>query len=137
MKFVNYAIQITPNLKNTPSVLLQATDSTLYVNSITICNMSLNNIRFNLQMVTTGSDGSSVSGFVLQNLDIPVKTDLDKNSKSTINLVSAFGLEIFLPVTITSEVTYKTKLMGFSNGVQQTFDSTITYTSFVETANYS
>ena len=67
MKFVNYAIQITPNLKNTPSVLLQATDSTLYVNSITICNMSLNNIRFNLQIVTTGSDGSSVSGFVLQN----------------------------------------------------------------------
>ena len=111
--------------------------NTVYINSLTICNTSLNNIRFNLQIVITGSDMSSTTSFILQNLDIPAKTSLNENIKSTVNLISEFGLEIFLPVTVTNGVTYKSKLVGFSNGEQQTFDCVINYTSYMEIINYS
>ena len=137
MNFVKLANHIIPNLKNVPSVLLESVINTVYINSLTICNTSLNNIRFNLQIVITGSDMSSTTSFILQNLDIPAKTSLNENIKSTVNLISEFGLEIFLPVTVTNGVTYKSKLVGFSNGEQQTFDCVINYTSYMEIINYS
>lgn len=137
MNFVKLANHIIPNLKNVPSVLLESDINTVYINSLTICNTSLNNIRFNLQIVITGSDMSSTTSFILQNLDIPAKTSLNENIKSTVNLISEFGLEIFLPVTVTNGVTYKSKLVGFSNGEQQTFDCVINYTSYMEIINYS
>ena len=113
MNFVKLANHIIPNLKNVPSVLLESDINTVYINSLTICNTSLNNIKFNLQIVITGSDMSSTTSFILQNLDIPAKTSLNENIKSTVNLISEFGLEIFLPVTVTNGVTYKSKLVGF------------------------
>jgi hypothetical protein len=137
MNFVKLANHIIPNLKNVPSVLLESDINTVYINSLTICNTSLNNIKFNLQIVITGSDMSSTTSFILQNLDIPAKTSLNENIKSTVNLISEFGLEIFLPVTVTNGVTYKSKLVGFSNGEQQTFDCVINYTSYMEIINYS
>lgn len=133
MNFVNYSTGILPNLNYNQQIILQSTVHTLYVDSITICNRSNNDIRINLVKKIIGSDSSSTQGFMIYNVEVQAPVTGKTDSKSTINLVSLFGLKIFLPVMSTSGITYTTELMCYSNGINQNFDCTVDYTTFVET----
>lgn len=133
MNFINYSTAILPNLKYNQQIILQSTIHTLYVDSITICNRSLNDIRINLIKKIIGSDSSSTQGFMLNNVEVQAPVTGKADNNSTINLVSLFGLKIFLPVMVTNGVTYTTELICYSNGIGQNFDCTVDYTTFVET----
>jgi hypothetical protein len=133
MNFVNYSTGILPNLNYNQQIILQSTVHTLYVDSITICNRSNNDIRINLVKKIIGSDSSSTQGFMINNVEVQAPVTGKTDSKSTINLVSLFGLKIFLPVMSTSGITYTTELICYSNGINQNFDCTVDYTTFVET----
>lgn len=124
------------------SIILQASTSTLYVNSITVCNTTANNIGINLQRAvirTAPAQTTTVQQvFLVQNFSLPTKTNIDITNKNTANLVSLFGLEIFLPLIWTKTIsgityTYTSALLCFSNTTTQLFDCTVDYTTFVET----
>ena len=134
MNFVNYNTSILPGLNFSQQVILGSSLNTLYVNSITICNQSNNDIRVNLIKKVTGTDGSSAQGFIINNVEVQAPVTAKKDSKSTINLVSLFGLNIYLPVMVKAGVTYTTELICYSNGINQNFDCTVDYTTFIETA---
>ena len=134
MNFVNYNTSILPGLNFSQQVILGSSLNTLYVNSITICNQSNNDIRVNLIKKVTGTDGSSTQSFIVNNVEVQAPVTAKKDSKSTINLVSLFGLNIYLPVMSTSGITYTTELICYSNGINQNFDCTVDYTTFIETA---
>jgi hypothetical protein len=134
VNFVNYNTSILPGLNFNQQVILGSSLNTLYVNSITICNQSNNDIRINLIKKITGTDGSSTQGFIINNVEVQAPVTAKKDSKSTINLVSLFGLNIYLPVMVKAGVTYTTELICYSNGINQNFDCTIDYTTFIETA---
>lgn len=145
MNFTKYETVIFNDLNKfdeIESVILESVSSSLlvnslYVNSITVCNKSSNNIRINLQKAITGSDDSIMTGFLIQNLDLPTNSNLDINKKSTVNLISLFGLDVFLPTSTKDGVTYTTSLLCYSNAVTQIFDCTVDYTVFVEPRNYN
>lgn len=134
MNFVNYDTSILPGLNFNQQVILGSSLNTLYVNSITICNQSNNDIRVNLIKKVTGTDGSSTQSFIVNNVEVQASVTAKKDSKSTINLISLFGLNIYLPVMVKAGVTYTTELVCYSNGVNQNFDCTVDYTTFIETA---
>ena len=134
MNFVNYNTSILPGLNFSQQVILGSSLNTLYVNSITICNQSNNDIRVNLIKKVTGTDGSSTQSFIVNNVEVQAPVTAKKDSKSTINLVSLFGLNIYLPVMVKAGVTYSTELVCYSNGINQNFDCTVDYTTFIETA---
>jgi hypothetical protein len=133
VNFVNYNTSILPGLNFSQQVILGSSLNTLYVNSITICNQSNNDIRVNLIKKVTGTDGSSTQSFIVNNVEVQAPVTAKKDSRSTVNLVSLFGLKIFLPVMSTSGITYTTELICYSNGINQNFDCTVDYTTFVET----
>ena len=133
MNFVNYDTSILPGLNFNQQVILGSSLNTLYVNSITICNQSNNDIRINLIKKVTGTDGSSTQSFIVNNVEVQAPVTAKKDSKSTINLVSYFGLNIYLPVKVKTGVIYITELICYSNGINQNFDCTVDYTTFVET----
>ena len=134
MNFVNYDTSILPGLNFNQQIILGSSLNTLYVNSITICNQSNNDIRVNLIKKVTGTDGSSTQSFIVNNVEVQAPVTAKKDSKSTINLISLFGLNIYLPVKINAGVTYTTELICYSNGINQNFDCTVDYTIFIETA---
>lgn len=134
MNFVNYDTSILPGLNFNQQVILGSSLNTLYVNSITICNQSNNDIRVNLIKKVTGTDGSSTQSFIVNNVEVQAPVTAKKDSKSTINLISLFGLNIYLPVKVKTGVTYITELICYSNGINQNFDCTVDYTIFIETA---
>ena len=134
MNFVNYDTSILPGLNFNQQVILGLSLNTLYVNSITICNQSNNDIRVNLIKKVTGTDGSSTQSFIVNNVEVQAPVTAKKDSKSTINLISLFGLNIYLPVKVKTGVTYITELICYSNGINQNFDCTVDYTIFIETA---
>ena len=133
MNFVNYNTSILPGLNFNQQVILGSSLNTLYVNSITICNQSNNDIRINLIKKITGTDGSSTQDIIVDKVEVQAPVTAKKDSKSTINLVSLFGLNIYLPVMVKAGVTYTTELVCYSNGINQNFDCTVDYTTFIET----
>jgi hypothetical protein len=133
VNFVNYDTSILPGLNFNQQVILGSSLNTLYVNSITICNQSNNDIRVNLIKKVTGTDGSSTQSFIVNNVEVQAPVTAKKDSKSTINLISLFGLNIYLPVKVKAGVTYTTELICYSNGINQNFDCTVDYTIFIET----
>lgn len=134
MNFVNYSTAILPNLNyDKQQIILQSTIYSLYVNSITICNKSINDIRVNLVKKIIGNGPNIKEGFIINNVEVQASITGKTDTKSTVNLISLFGLNLFLPVMTTAEGTYTTELICYSNGINQNFDCTIDYTTFVET----
>jgi hypothetical protein len=133
MNFIDYLTSPFPNLNNSEEIILQSSFKTLYVNSITICNVSVNDIRINLVKRVIGSDASQKDTFMVKNLLVSPITSLDKDSKSTVNLISLYGLDIFLPSNTINEVVYNTQLICYSHSATQKFDCTVDYSVFVET----
>jgi len=133
MNFVNYSTELFPNLTYNQQVILQSTTNTIYVDSITVCNTSSNDIRVNLIKKTIGSDSSSTQSFLVKNLEVQAPATGKTSSTSTINLVSFFGLQIFLPVNIVNGITYRNELIIYSNGINQNYDCSVDYSVFVET----
>lgn len=130
MNFVNYATVAFPNLTNNQQMILQSSANTIYIDSITICNISSNAIRISLLKKTIGNDGSSTQALLIKNLEIPMSA---ADKISTVNLVSYFGLNEFLPVYTTNSITYTSQLIIYSNGINQNFDCSVNYSVFVET----
>lgn len=133
MNFVKYSCASFPNLANVPQVILQSTVHTLHVDSIIICNLSNNDIRINLIKKIIGSDSSLTQTFITKNILVESSTTAKIEARSTVNLVSLFGLTMFLPVFTASGITYTTGLSCYSNGITQNFDCAVDYTIFVET----
>jgi hypothetical protein len=133
MNFVNYSTALFPNLTYNQQVILESTTNTIYVDSITICNTSSNDIRINLIKKIVGSNSSANQSFLVKNLEVQAPVSGKPSSTSTVNLVSLFGLQIFLPVTIVSGVTYTSSLIIYSGGINQNYDCTVDYSVFVET----
>lgn len=133
MNFVNYSTELFPNLTYNQQVILQSTTNTIYVDSIILCNTSSNDIRINLIKKIVGSDSSTNSSFLVKNLEVQAPATGKTSSTSTINLVSFFGLQIFLPVNIVNGITYTSQLIIYSNGINQNYDCSVDYSVFVET----
>ena len=92
MNFVNYSTSIFPNLNYNQQIILQSSIHTLFVNSITICNKSNNDIRINLVKKIIGSDSSTNQGFIVNNIEVQAPITGKTDSKSTINLISLFPI---------------------------------------------
>lgn len=123
MGFVNLLSNVLPNLGVAKHIILESTDNTIHVNSITVCNISKNDIRVSLVKKITDSNLNSKESFVIKDLQV----------KRTVNLVDAFGLDIFLPTFTENDMLHTTKLICYSNGVAQNFDLTVDYSTFIET----
>lgn len=130
MNFINYATISFANLTYNQQIILQSTVNTIHIDSITVCNVSSNDIRINLVKKTIGSDLSSNQVFLVKNFEIPVAA---ADKISTVDLVSYFGLNEFLPVSTTNGVTYTSQLIIYSNGINQNFDCSVNYSILVET----
>lgn len=130
MNFINYATIAFANLTYNQQIILQSTANTIHIDSITVCNVSSNDIRINLVKKTIGSDLSSSQVFLVKNFEIPVAA---ADKISTVDLVSYFGLNEFLPVSTTNGVTYTSQLIIYSNGINQNFDCSVNYSILVET----
>jgi hypothetical protein len=133
MNFVEYLPKIHINIGNTPKVIIESNVNTLYINSISICNKTINDIRISLVKRIKGDDFSVKEGFICENIKINSPTSKESNVKSTINLISHFGLTTFLPVFKENEINYTCELLCYSNGITQKFDCIVDYTNFVET----
>lgn len=114
MNFVEYDSLIFANLADQKVVLLSA-ENTVFLNAVNICNTSLEDLRINLKTVRL-LDSPSVENFNVHNV-------LIKPNQSC-NLVSLFGLEIFLRDG--------DSLLCFSGGYTQVFDCTVCYTKLNE-----
>ncbi len=130
MNFINYATISFPNLTYNQQIILQSTANTIHIDSITVCNISSNDIRINLVKKTIDRDLSSSQVFLVKNFEIPVAA---ADKISTVDLVSYFGLNEFLPVSTTNGVTYTSQLIIYSNGINQNFDCSVNYSILVET----
>lgn len=128
--FINYAPALFPNLTYNQQVILESSANTIYVNSITVCNTSSNDIRINLIKKIIGSNLSSDQTFLIKNFEIPMPAT---NKISTVELVSYFGLNEFMPVYTVNGITYTGQLIIYSNGINQNFDCSVNYSAFVET----
>ena len=133
MNFINYSTSLFPNLTYNQQVILESTANTIYVDSITVCNTSSNDIRINLIKKTIASNSSANQSFLVKNLEVQAPVSGKTSSTSTVNLVSLFGLQIFLPVRIVSGVTYTSSLIIYSGGINQNYDCSVDYSIFVET----
>jgi len=133
MNFINYSTVSFPNLTYDKQVILKSTTHTMYVNSITVCNISSNDIRINLIKKIIGSDLSTKETFLVKNIEVQAPVTGKTCSTSTINLVSLFGLQIFLPVNTINGITYTSELIIYSNGINQNYDCSVDYSEFIET----
>ena len=68
MNFISYSTVSFPNLTYDKQVILKSTAHTMYVNSITVCNISSNDIRINLIKKIIGSDLSIKETFLVKNI---------------------------------------------------------------------
>jgi hypothetical protein len=122
--FVNYSSNIFPSVTNIPTTILTANTNVIVVNSITICNLGIENIRFNLQKVRTIGTTQATISYVNQ---------FEIQTYNTVDIVAQFGLQIYLQYSITPSIS--DSLVCFSNGYTQTFDCEITYTILNELPN--
>lgn len=133
MNFISYSTALFSNLTYDKQVILQSTTHTIYVDSITVCNTSNNDIRINLIKKIVGSDSNTKETFLVKNIEVPAPVTGKTSSTSTINLVSLFGLQIFLPVNTINGITYTSELIVYSNGINQNYDCSVDYSIFIET----
>lgn len=120
MVFVDYLSSPFANLANDKQMILSATSNTLVVNSIMVCNLGSQNIRFNLKKLR--SNGIPVEIFYLNELEI--------KAYQTIDIIKELGFDIFLQYQQTPEI--NDSLICFSNGINQKFDCEICYTKLNE-----
>lgn len=113
MNFVEYDSLIFSNLADQKVALLSA-ENTVFLNAVNVCNTTIEDIRVNLKTVRLLSD--PIENFNVHNV-------LIKPNQSC-NLVSLFGLEIFLRDG--------DSILCFSGGYTQQFDCTVCYTKFNE-----
>lgn len=133
MNFVEYSTDLYSDLSHIPTIILQSEANTLYVNSITICNTSTNDIRINLTKTVLNGLSPTASVFIAKNILIPSVGSGKANNINTINLVKLLGLDLFLPVNVVDTVLHTTVISCYSNGIGQNFDCTVDFTSFNET----
>lgn len=120
MVFVDYLSSPFANLANNKQMILSATSNVLVVNSIIVCNLGGQNIRFNLKKVR--SQITPVEIYYLNELEI--------KAYQTIDVIKELGFNIFLqyqPLPAISD-----SLVCFSNGLNQKFDCEVCYSSLNE-----
>ena len=114
--FINYSSNVFAGITNTPTTILTADTHVIVVNSINVCNLGTENIRFNLQKLRTQATPATISyvnQFEIQTYD-------------TVDIVAKFGIQIYLQYSTTPRIS--DSLICFSNGYTQKFDCEITYT---------
>lgn len=121
--FVNYSSNLFPGITNIPTTILTANTNVIIVNSINVCNLGTDNIRFNLQKLRTQATPVTIS-YVNQ---------LEIQTYDTVDIVAKFGIQIYLQYSATPSIS--DSLICFSNGYTQKFDCEITYTILNELPN--
>jgi hypothetical protein len=123
--FVDYPVNPFSGLTNTPVTIL-ATGSganlhPLQVNSITVCNIGTQDIRFNLKRSRTGD--TNIETFIIKQFEI--------KAYETVDVLARLGLQIFLeyiPGIFPDPPLLVDSLICYSNGYTQIFDCEVNYT---------
>ena len=123
--FLDYTSNLFANLNKTPTNLLQTGTSfiphVVVVNSIIVCNLIEQPIRFNLKKQRT--DVGSTTIFYVKDKEIA--------PYSSVDIIKNYGFEIYLHYNLTPLIT--DILLCFSNTAVQKFDCEITYSILNET----
>lgn len=122
--FVTPLSNVFAEITNAPTTILTASSNVLLVNSISICNLGTETIRFNLQKIRTQANPVTlfrVNQFVIA-------------PSATVDIVAEIGLQIMLEYSITPSIS--DSLVCFSNGYTQIFSCEITYTQLNELPFY-
>ena len=124
MIFVDYLSAPFAKLANNKQTILSATSNVLVVNSIIVCNLGGQNIRFNLQKVR--GQATPIEIYYLNELEI--------KAYQTIDVIKELGFNVFLQYQQTP--TISDSLVCFSKGLNQKFDCEVCYSKLNE-APYS
>lgn len=117
--FIDYASNIFAGLTDTPQTILTADTNVILVNSIIVCNLGVENIRFNLNKLRTQSlTPNSIEIAYVNQFEIP--------TYRTVDIIQEFGLQIYLQHSFTPNIS--DSLICFSNGYTQVFDCEVSYT---------
>ena len=110
------------NLSNTPTTIIQTSTNVIQVVGIDICNTGKQNIRINLQFIS--SDDSNPT-YKFKNFQIKSFNNLKEKESSSVDLITKSQTEYTLQYTTSPSLT--NKLVCFSNGYTQLFDCTVYY----------
>lgn len=124
MIFADYLSVPYSNLANTKTTMLFTTSNTLVVNSIIVCNLTGNNIRFNLQK--SRASAAPVEIFYIHEFEI--------KPYHTVDILKELRFNVFLQYQENPSIV--DSLICFSNGSKQLFDCEVSYTRLNE-APYS
>jgi len=121
--YVDYLSSPFANLSTTPNTILSATNHTLFVNGITVCNRSAAVMRFNLQKIRFQTPLPSITIYYINEFEIAAYDSVD--------VIASLGLQIFLEYD--NIINPYDSLVCFSSGYTQVFDCEVSYTKLNET----
>lgn len=121
--FINYSSNVFAGVINVPTTIVTANTHVILINSITVCNLGTENIRFNLQKLRTQATPVTIT-YVNQ---------FEIQTYSTVDIVAELGIQIYLQYSATPSIS--DSLICFSNGYTQKFDCEVTYTTLNELPN--
>lgn len=130
LPFINYTTKIYNNLNSDPVEILTADNYLLNLNSLIICNISNNVIRVNL-CKTIVINNISKTSFLIK--EFPIQSYKTDNVKSTVDLISHFNLNVFLPfsTTVNEDTISSSFLTLFTMKQNQIIDCTVDYSELI------
>lgn len=123
--FVDYPRNSFPSLSKTPTTILTATTNVLWLDSLIICNRGEEDIRFNLQYITTVP--ANIESNLIYNLKINSYRTANNNpgQLNTLDVVEVGNIK-----NISLQV--GDSLVCYSNGAKQIFDAVVFYSKLNE-----
>jgi hypothetical protein len=110
------------NLSSTPTTIIETSTNVIQVVGIDICNKGKQNIRINLQYIS--SDDSNPT-YKFKNFQVKSFNNLEKGESNSVDLITKAQTEYTLQYTTSPPLT--NSLVCFSNGYTQKFDCTVYY----------
>jgi hypothetical protein len=126
--FIDYPNKPFSNLSKDPTVLIEATSNSLWVNSIIVCNRGRQTIRFNLKLLK--AQEAPVETFLINELPIPPFKSINVLDFLEKDYAGSLGGVLNLEYSVTPSIS--DSLVCFSNGDTQIFDCTVNFTRLNE-----
>lgn len=120
--FVNYLSNMFEEVTSIPQTILTTDEHVLLINSITVCNLGAEKIRFNLKKQRNTDSGLT---------EIFVVNQFEMNPYETVELIYKLGLQIVLQYKLLPSIV-SDSLICFTNGYTQKADCEISYTQLNE-----
>ena len=114
--FVNYFSNIYSNIANIPQTLVIADPNVVLITSLTVCNLGVEPIRFNLQKIRTEFPNPVTISYI---------NEFEIKTYDTVDVIAEFGIQIYLQYFVTPPIS--DRLVCFSNGYTQKFDCEVTF----------